>query len=53
MKHYVPKKRKQFLEDVIIYSIFKEHDACGVGFVASTEGRKPRRDVVTIWNQVP
>jgi len=43
MKHLY-QKNKQFLESNHIN--IQEHDACGVGFVASTNG-KPRRDVVT------
>jgi len=43
MKHLY-QKNKQLLESNHIN--IQEHDACGVGFVASTNG-KPRRDVVT------
>ena len=43
MKHLY-QKNKQFLESNHIN--IQEHDACGVGFVASTNG-KPKRDVVT------
>ena len=43
MKHLY-QKNKQFLERNHIN--IQDHDACGVGFVASTNG-KPRRDVVT------
>ncbi len=43
MKKY--KKNLKILEDGNVYSKNMEHDACGVGLVASTEGRKSRKVV--------
>ena len=39
------KKNLKKLTDAGVYNIADEHDACGVGFVASIDG-KPRREVV-------
>ena len=39
------RKNKQILEEGHLYSPKQEHDACGVGFVASVDG-KQRREVV-------
>ena len=39
------RKNKQVLEEGHLYSPKQEHDACGVGFVASVDG-KQRREVV-------
>ena len=33
-------KNLKLLEDNYVYSKNMEHDACGVGLVASTEGKK-------------
>ena len=38
-------KNLKLLEDNYIYSKNMEHDACGVGLVASTEGKKSRKIV--------
>ncbi len=43
MKNY--KKNKKLLEDNYIYNERMEHDACGVGMVASTDGKKYRKIV--------
>ena len=43
MKRYF--KNKKLLERNNIYSKDMEHDACGVGLVASTEGKKSRKVV--------
>ena len=43
MKNYY--KNYKILEDNFVYSKNMEHDACGVGLVASTEGRKSRKVV--------
>ena len=39
------KKNQQLLKDNNVYFENQEHDACGVGLVASTEGRKSRKVV--------
>tara|TARA_A100001015_G_scaffold219166_1_gene246448 strand:- start:2755 stop:2916 length:162 start_codon:yes stop_codon:yes gene_type:complete len=38
-------KNKNLLEKNNVYSKSMEHDACGVGLVASTEGKKSRKVV--------
>ena len=43
MKNYF--KNRKILENGNIYSKDMEHDACGVGLIASTEGKKSRRVV--------
>tara|TARA_B100001093_G_scaffold452776_1_gene461046 strand:- start:916 stop:5412 length:4497 start_codon:yes stop_codon:yes gene_type:complete len=43
MKNY--KKNKKYLEENFIYDSGMEHDACGVGMVASTDGKKYRKIV--------
>jgi glutamate synthase (NADPH/NADH) large chain len=43
MKNY--KKNLKILQDAHIYSKEMEHDACGVGLIASTEGKKSRKVV--------
>ena len=43
MKRYF--KNKKLLEKNNVYSKDMEHDACGVGLVASTEGKKSRKVV--------
>ncbi len=43
MKRYL--KNIKLLEDNRVYSKSMEHDACGVGLVASTEGKKSRKVV--------
>ena len=43
MKRYL--KNIKLLEDNRVYSKSMEHDACGVGLVASTEGKKSRKIV--------
>ena len=43
LKRYL--KNKKNLEDAFLYNPGHEHDSCGVGFVASTDG-KQRREVV-------
>ena len=43
MKNY--KKNLKILEQNHVYSKSMEHDACGVGLVASTEGKKSRKIV--------
>ena len=43
MKRY--KKNLKILEQNHVYSKSMEHDACGVGLVASTEGKKSRKIV--------
>ena len=43
LKRYL--KNKKNLEDAFLYNPEHEHDSCGVGFVASTDG-KQRREVV-------
>ena len=40
MKNYF--KNKKLLKDNHVYSEEMEHDACGVGVIASTEGKKSR-----------
>ena len=43
MKNY--KKNLKILEKNHVYSSNMEHDACGVGLVISTEGKKSRKIV--------
>ena len=43
MKNYL--KNRKILEDGHVYSKSMEHDACGVGLIASTEGKKSRKVV--------
>ena len=43
MKNYF--KNRKILEDGNVYSKSMEHDACGVGLIASTEGKKSRKVV--------
>ncbi len=43
MKNY--KKNKKILKDNFSYDESMEHDACGVGMVASTDGKKSRKIV--------
>ena len=43
MKNY--KKNKKILEKSFNYSPEMEHDACGVGLIASTNGKKSRKIV--------
>ncbi len=43
MKNY--KKNLKILQDSHVYSKEMEHDACGVGLIASTEGKKSRKVV--------
>ena len=43
MKNY--KKNIKILTDANVYSKSMEHDACGVGLIASTEGKKSRKVV--------
>jgi len=43
MKNY--KKNLKILQDGHVYSKDMEHDACGVGLIASTEGKKSRKVV--------
>ena len=43
MKNY--KKNKRILEKSFNYSSEMEHDACGVGLIASTNGEKSRKIV--------
>ena len=43
MKNY--KKNKKLLEDSFNYSQDMEHDACGVGLISSTNGKKSRKIV--------
>ena len=43
MKNY--KKNKRILEKSFNYSSEMEHDACGVGLIASTNGKKSRKIV--------
>ena len=43
MKNY--KKNLKILKDGHVYSKEMEHDACGVGLIASTEGKKSRKVV--------
>ena len=43
MKKYI--KNKELLKQNHVYSDDMEHDACGVGIIASTEGKKSRKDV--------
>ena len=40
MKNY--KKNLELLTKNFVYSKEMEHDACGVGLIASTEGKKSR-----------
>ena len=37
------KKNKKFLQDNNAYDPKMEHDACGVGMIASTNGKKSRK----------
>ena len=39
------KKNKSLLEKTFNYKMEMEHDACGVGLIASTNGKKSRRVV--------
>ena len=41
MKNY--KKNKNILEKSFNYTTNMEHDACGVGLIASTNGKKSRK----------
>ena len=41
MKNY--KKNKKLLEENYSYDSSMEHDACGVGIVAATDGKKSQR----------
>ena len=43
MKNY--KKNLEILKKNYVYSEEMEHDACGVGLIASTEGKKSRKVV--------
>ena len=43
MKNYL--KNRKILEEGHVYSKSMEHDACGVGLIASTEGKKSRKVV--------
>ena len=43
MKNY--KKNLHILKENNVYSEDMEHDACGVGIIASTEGKKSRKVV--------
>ena len=43
MKNYL--KNLKILKDGNVYSKTMEHDACGVGLIASTEGKKSRKVV--------
>ena len=43
MKRY--KKNLKLLEQSHVYTKEMEHDACGVGLIASTEGKKSRQVV--------
>ena len=43
MKNY--KKNKKILEQSFNYKAEMEHDACGVGLIASTNGKKSRKIV--------
>ena len=43
-------KNLELLTKNNIYSNEMEHDACGVGLIASTEGKKSR-EVVELWNR--
>ena len=43
MKNYL--KNRKILEECLAYSKSMEHDACGVGLIASTEGKKSRKVV--------
>ena len=43
MKNY--KKNFEILKKNHVYSEEMEHDACGVGLIASTEGKKSRKVV--------
>ena len=45
MKNYL--KNKKLLEDNYIYNSSQEHDACGVGLIASLDGKKKREVVKT------
>ena len=38
-------KNRKILEDSHVYNKSMEHDACGVGLIASTEGKKSRKVV--------
>jgi len=38
-------KNKQFLQDNLAYDPNSEHDACGVGLIATTDGKKSRKIV--------
>ena len=43
MKNYI--KNKKILSDNFSYNENMEHDACGVGMVATTDGKKSRKIV--------
>ena len=42
---FLREKNLKLLKENHIYSENQEHDACGVGLVASTEGKKSRKVV--------
>ena len=43
MKMKIYKKNKKILENSFNYNKEMEHDACGVGLIASTNGKKSRK----------
>mgnify|MGYP003302931671 CR=1 FL=1 len=45
------KKNKNLLEKTHNYTTEMEHDACGVGLIASTNGKKSRKIVETIFDE--
>ena len=50
MKNY--KKNLALLTKNHVYSQDMEHDACGVGLIASTEGKKTRKSL-SLWTELP
>ena len=50
MKNY--KKNLHLLKENNVYSEDMEHDACGVGIIASTEGKKSRKVVAVSYTHL-
>ena len=46
MKNY--EKNKKILEKSFNYSSEMDHDACGVGLIASTNGKKSRKLLIMV-----
>ena len=46
------KENLELLKSNHVYSENMEHDACGVGLVSSTDGKKSRKVVPDVWPPV-